>query len=294
MSKHIFFSAAVIGVVVLIVSATGLVVGIYQYGWEGKWTLQILNFVPLPAALVNGKLIPLREVYERLAWYQNFPDPEAGAPQINLKKQILYGLIEERIVSDLAQRTHHAEATDPELDRYYRYLLKKFAVSPEGAAEELRRRFGMTEAQFKREIVLPDLRKAKLRLSLLKDATSSASSRQANFVHEELVSGLDFAEAALEYSEDETSKFLGGDLGILREEELNPWLAAAAFSLTAGEISNVVADPDGYHILQVTAIDEHADPVVIQLRHILIRNPSIEAYLETERTKYRVLVFEKL
>jgi len=82
-----------------------------------------------------------------------------------------------------------------------------------------------------------------------------------------LEDGADFAKLAKKYSEDPGSKDNGGELGYFSKGELVPEFEKVAFSLSKGEISDVVRTEFGFHIIKL--IDKKDDKV--NCRHILIR-----------------------
>jgi peptidyl-prolyl cis-trans isomerase D len=65
-----------------------------------------------------------------------------------------------------------------------------------------------------------------------------------------IAAGEDFATVAKEVSED-TSAASGGDLGKFERGRMVPSFEEAAFALSAGQVSNVVESPFGYHLIQV-------------------------------------------
>ena len=65
-------------------------------------------------------------------------------------------------------------------------------------------------------------------------------------------SGMDFGEAARQYSQDGKTAANGGDLGYFAPRTMYPAFDAAAFALKPGEVSDVVRTPVGFHIIQVT------------------------------------------
>ncbi len=74
---------------------------------------------------------------------------------------------------------------------------------------------------------------------------------EARQIHQQLLSGADFAELAFAHSRDVSTRELGGDLGWFAREQLTEQVVAdTAFSLEPGQISEPVASRLGYHIVQ--------------------------------------------
>ncbi|MBD3233358.1 MAG: hypothetical protein GF315_06505 [candidate division Zixibacteria bacterium] len=86
----------------------------------------------------------------------------------------------------------------------------------------------------------------------------------AEDVHQQLIAGADFSELAAAYSDDPTGKS-GGDLGFFGRGDMVPEFEREAYSLTKGEISNVVRTSYGYHIIKCTDRDGEQ----IRCSHIL-------------------------
>lgn len=96
-------------------------------------------------------------------------------------------------------------------------------------------------------------------------AARAVTRAEADSVLAELRGGADFATVARRVSDDPGTREEGGDLGWFRRGRMVPEFEAAAFRLRPGQISDVVASPFGFHIIQV----ERIEPSEIKARHIL-------------------------
>jgi peptidyl-prolyl cis-trans isomerase SurA len=89
---------------------------------------------------------------------------------------------------------------------------------------------------------------------------------------QKLNNGEDFAQLAMDYSEDPTTASTGGDVGYIPEsslEKTDPALKKAVLTLKAGQTSGVIQLKDGYYILKLLARETPgqrglADPSVQQ------------------------------
>ncbi|NND81443.1 MAG: hypothetical protein HKN50_03365 [Gammaproteobacteria bacterium] len=72
----------------------------------------------------------------------------------------------------------------------------------------------------------------------------------------QLRAGADFAELAKANSDDPGSAAAGGSLGLVETGQMVPEFEQATFELAEGEISDPVLSPFGFHIIQVTEIQE--------------------------------------
>ena len=78
----------------------------------------------------------------------------------------------------------------------------------------------------------------------------------AQTLHQRILDGEDFADLALQFSNDPGSGAEGGDLGWAGPGRYVPEFDEAAFSLEVGEISAPVKTSFGYHILEVLERDD--------------------------------------
>jgi parvulin-like peptidyl-prolyl isomerase len=109
---------------------------------------------------------------------------------------------------------------------------------------------------------------------LIKDAQLATS------IYEKLKAGLNFAEAASQYSEDTGSAVNGGDLGWFGKGQMVTEFEQAAFSQPVGEIGEPVQSEFGYHIIQVIAREQLP---VSSSRYDQLKQEAFDNWLTTTR-----------
>lgn len=224
-----------------------------------------------------------------------------------LRKQTLNSMIEEKLAyaqANLDSITVTDEDVDKRIDYQIQMFIQQYGskerveqvygMSIEKIKHELRddvrknlmvqklreKNFGGIEAtrrdveeffnKFKDSLgVIPE--KVKIAHIYRSPATSSESKEKtrkfAQAILDSIKSGADFAEMAKKYSEDPGSAQAGGDLGFVKKGVFYPEFEAAAFALKAGEISDVIESPVGFHIIQL--LEKRGE--AIHVRHILIK-----------------------
>jgi parvulin-like peptidyl-prolyl isomerase len=86
-----------------------------------------------------------------------------------------------------------------------------------------------------------------------------ASQAEAERLRQEILAGADFAELAVLYSMDLSTRPAGGDLGWFARGTLTmPSVEEAIFQLEPGGLSDVIASELGYHIVQLIQLEERA------------------------------------
>ena len=135
------------------------------------------------------------------------------------------------------------------------------------------------------------------------DATNEAEAqRKAKMLEDKLNSGADFAQLAMDYSEDPNTAGNGGDLGYIPESALNaaqtdPQLKKAVLSLKPGQVSPPIFLRDRILILKLVAREAAGqrgvnDPQVQQMIRDTLRNRKEQllrnAYLAVARDEAHV------
>ena len=165
-----------------------------------------------------------------------------------------------------------------------------------------RAQFNVSEPQYRlAQIVITPHKDPGLRNRKNDDATTDPEARRkAAALSQQLSTGADFAQIAMDYSEDPASSGSGGDLGYVPESSLSqsdPALKKAVLTLKPGQVSGVIVLRDSYRILKLVAREspgqrELSDPAVQQSIRDNIRNRKEQllraAYLAVARNDAKV------
>ncbi len=165
-----------------------------------------------------------------------------------------------------------------------------------------RAQFNVTEPQYRiAQIVITPHKDPGLRNRKNDDATTDAEARRkAAALEQQLSTGADFSQVAMDYSEDPASAGSGGDLGYVPESSLSqsdPALKKTVMSLKPGQISGVITLRDSYRILKLVAKEAPGqrdlnDPAVQQSIRDNIHNRKEQllraAYLAVARNNAKI------
>jgi peptidyl-prolyl cis-trans isomerase SurA len=162
--------------------------------------------------------------------------------------------------------------------------------------------FNVAEPQYRiSQIVITPRKDVQVRNRKNDDATNEAEAqRKAKMIMDKLNSGADFAQLAMDYSEDVNTTSNGGDLGYIPESSLNqadPALKKLVMSLKPGQVSQPIVLKDGVRILKLVAREAAGqrginDPQVQQTIRDTLRDRKEQllraAYLAVARDEAKV------
>jgi peptidyl-prolyl cis-trans isomerase SurA len=184
-------------------------------------------------------------------------------------------------------------------------VVAKIAVTDQDVQDfynQNRAQFNVTEPQYRiAQIVVTPHKDPGLRNRKNDDATTPAEAqRKIAALEQQLTTGADFAQVAMDYSEDPASAGSGGDLGYVPESSLSqsdPALKKAVMSLKAGQVSGVIVLRDSFRILKLVSKEapgqrDMNDPAVQQSIRDNIRNRKEQllraAYLAVARNNAKI------
>jgi peptidyl-prolyl cis-trans isomerase SurA len=181
-----------------------------------------------------------------------------------------------------------------------REVVAKITITDQDVADFYaanKNQFNVAEPQYRiAKILVTPRKEPQIRNRKNDDATNEAEAqRKVKMLVDKLNSGADFAQLAMDYSEDMNSAATGGDLGYMPESALNqsdPSLKKMVLTLKPGQVSPPVAIKEGFLILKLVTREEAGqrsitDPQVQQTIRDTLRNRKEQllraAYLASAR-----------
>jgi len=273
-------------------------VGIYALRWQGPAIGKVQNALPFPMAVVNGRFITFMDFSKRYEAYKksitanqvfDFNDPANAQAVVKQKTDLLSRMVDLKLEEVLAARMN-VSVSKSDID-------KELAIFTANGSSEfeksLQDTYGWKIQDFVAELVVPQLREQKLRKALVADEKMNAKGYEtARDIKTKLGQGADFAELAKQYSQDTTSKDLGGDLGWIVPEDLAPDFREAVFKLQPKQVSDILTSPYGLHIVQVLeSSKDDSGKTSVHLRQIMLSDFNFDQWLEQQRNEAKVWKF---
>ena len=185
-----------------------------------------------------------------------------------------------------------------------REVVAKISITDQDVAEFYnanKAQFNVAEPQFRiAQIVVTPRKEPQIRNRKNDDATNEAEAqRKVKMLMDRLNSGADFAQLAMDYSEDMNSAATGGDLGYVPESALNqsdPQLKKVVLGLKPGQVSQPIQLKEGFRILKLITRESPglrglSEPQVQQTIRDTLRNRKEQllraAYLAIARDEAR-------
>lgn len=196
-----------------------------------------------------------REVLERMGLSE--AGLKASLRDEMLREYLMKGLIQRRVIASV-------EVTKEEVEKFRTENPKEYAE-------------------------FEQVRLAHILIRCATDADASAMKRSTDILETlgtRVRSGEDFGVLAQEFSEHETSRESGGDLGYVKRGDLLPELENAAFSMKVGDISAPIRTRLGYHIILLM---DRRDPANFLVS--LKAKDKLQEYLAKLRERAHIDVF---
>jgi hypothetical protein len=293
---------ALIGLLILgIIFITLFQTGLCCFKWQNNSIKELTRVIPFPAAVVNYKFLPyydwLKEVEALETYYRHLqrisPDlkfPSAG----QIQRRIIEKMIDQELLNQLVSR-YNIKVSSDEIDRQVIFFATRVG-GMDNLREQLKNNYDWTINDFRKYICVPSILKNKVQMKLLEEPESD----QAKLLAQDILRRIKENENSFEFyarnfSRDSSAAY-GGEMGYFRKEDLSPEIYNAIIKLKPGEISQIILNSIGFHIIEVEEIlaDDSNEPFVVRFRQILIPGTSLEKVMSDFRSKSRIWQFVRI
>ena len=214
-------------------------------------------------ALVRGAPVKLSQVREFARQTE-----AAGADELTAVTALERGLVRDLVDQQLLANAAIASGTARSADVTGRVNIARQRILAAAMLEtEIERLVTPEKARAifdKQRAALAQGDEVRARHILLEDAQTAAQ------LHNALQQGVLFEEVVGTYSNDQNTKFKGGDLGYFTFAMMDPAISKAAFNTKVGEYAALFQSAKGWHILQVRGRRRAAAPSYVESKDDLM------------------------
>jgi parvulin-like peptidyl-prolyl isomerase len=256
------------------------------------------------AAVVNGKSISLAEFERQVARYEASMvasgqdlNTEEGKQALDQGRQWVLDLMIEQVLIEQAAAEQDISIDDETLDSTIATLrneigdeaFNEWLEKEEMTLEEMRERLrsDMVATQMANQVAesIPTAAEHIHARHILVDTMEEAQS-----IRNQILAGGDFEALARTYSQDISTRDIGGNLGFFPAGVLtSSEVENAAFALEPGQVSDVIASNLGYHIVQVVASEPNRTIDPENLR--LLRDKAVREWLDDLKSSGDIQIF---
>ena len=169
---------------------------------------------------------------------EEFYESESLMYQVPEKRKLRFLLIDQTALADAIT------PTEAEIQEYYDFNISRYSTPGQVRASQILLRIG--------------------------DEDEATVEGRAAELAAQARDGADFAELVRAHSDDEATIEQGGDLGTFGRGRMVPEIEGAAFALSAGEVSDPIKSPLGYHVIKVTEKQDELTQPLTEVRDAIV------------------------
>ena len=300
-SKHrVVFITTTLFVLAVVSFTSYCVISLYKLQSTSTFMYRVTQVIPFPIAREGSHFIAYENYLFELRHYMHYYETEqklsfssdSGRQQLNSYKQRAFDKIDADARIKQIAKEKGITVSDGEVDDQIELARKqnRLGGSSQVFEDVIREYYGWSLNDFRRS----------LRSQLLEEkvdaALDTAAKAKADQTLAAIRSGMTFADAAKQFSDDKATKANGGEVGVIDKSNtaVTPQTIDSLFKLKKGEVSEpiVVNYESGFAFEILQNIDGGTDKA--KTAHIIIRIKPINSYVNELREKHPTRRYVKL
>jgi len=272
----------VFGWLLVIIIVVVIALGAWLYiGSLTPTKIKAFSYLPFPAASVNGRFIPIDQFVLRYNISKNLG-------LLPNEQQILDQLINEKKIAVLAGNKG-AGVSNKQVDSDYGQRSKQANLEGKKDFNQLLKGYGISAQQYKSEVIAPALELVNLQTWFYSQSDLNQTAyNQADNLVQKIQKDDNMSLLASQYSQQDSDRSTGGDLGYINPTELLPEVQESVDSMKTGDIK-IVPSRYGIQILKL----EDKEGNTVHLREIFLKGSDFQTWYNNETKNYSVHQFLK-
>lgn len=263
---------------------------LYKFNATSTFIYRVTQVIPFPVAKAGKHWVSYENYLFELRHYMHYYQTQqkvdfnstSGKQQLDAFRKIALTTVIDQVYTKQLASEQKVSVSEKELNDEVTLLRNqnRLGSSEEVFEDVLHEFWGWSLDDFKREL------KSQMLAQEVVASMDTATSQRAEDVLGRLQNGLDFADAAKQYSDDAVTKESGGVYTFAIDKnnrDLSPQVIDALMKLKAGQFSTVINTPQGLEIVKVREIDGSS----VRASHIFFQFEGADKYLNPLKAKQK-------
>ncbi len=268
-------------VVIITVGILGLFAIWLYTGQLTESKIKIFTKLPLPIASVNGRFIYLPSYTLRWQAYQLLSQNKLTIQSPETAKTAIFEqIVKDQEMTQIAlQHGIYIDARELETE----YSAQTMGESENNFLQSLEV-YGLSKNSYEQYVIKPQLFKIKMLTWFNSQADLNPNqSSLANNLTGQIKAGQDMSVLAKQFSQEDTGKIVGGDMGFIDPTELLLEMREPIYSMNAGEVK-IIPSRAGINIIKL----EEKQSNKFHLRQIFLLPENFQAWLEAQTKNFKI------
>lgn len=294
MTKRVLKIAGIVVLVVVVLA--GAFTAWLVFGKPSDLKTKAYRALPFPAVMVGGKTVLAKDYVHRVDIAKKTLPADSGVSDQEIKQQVYDRLVDERKAEILAGQKG-LEVSNNEIEDQYQDNIKQLTGGNESDFKKMLDQYGLTEPEFKGQVLKPDLVFTKLVIWYNSQRDMNAAAyQQVDAITERLKdASTTFETLAAEYAQKQMGEPGAGDLGFVELEKLLPEFKNSLRDAKPGE-TKVVASRYGIHYFKIENVDSQGEngSQRVQLKQIVLEPQGFDQWYKSATKDFSVRRFIKI